>query len=101
MTQVFLTSASTSPWSKPGDWADAGHTVELVGAGGDGGVGSTGGGARPGASGGGGAYLQCTYSSGALGATTPFKISADNTSTSDADTAATDRKSTRLNYSHT
>ena len=74
MTVVFLTSASTSPWSKPGDWADAGHQIELVGCGGISGAGSTGTSGRGGGGGGGGAYTELDYSSGALSATTAFYV---------------------------
>ena len=59
MPIVFLTSASTSPWSRPSDWNDVGHTVELVGAGGQSGAAidwSTSG--RGGAGGGGGGLRQ-------------------------------------------
>lgn len=78
MTQVFLISSSSSPWSKPSDWTDAGHTVELVGAGGQGPVP----GSRGSGGGAGGAYMKLTRSSGTLGATTAFQIKSNITNTS-------------------
>ena len=74
MTQVFLTTSDTSPWTRPADWADAGHIVELLGAGGQGGAGSTGTGYIGGGGGGGGAYTKLIWSAAALPSTVPFKI---------------------------
>ena len=74
MTVVFLTNASTSPWTRPADWTDAGHTLNLVGAGGIGGVAATGTSYRSGGGGGGGAHALLTYTSGALASTTAFFI---------------------------
>ena len=82
MTQVFLTSASTSPWTKPGDVGGGiGHTVELIGAGGRSGTNSTGVNGRAGAGGGGGAYMKLTQSANFLPTTTAFQIAAECTST--------------------
>ena len=55
MTTVYLTSASSSPWTLPGDWPGSGQ-IECIGAGGGGndGVGGVGGGGG----GGGGAYAK-------------------------------------------
>src|SRR5215469_11040701 len=91
MTQRFLTSASGTSFSRPGDWTDAGHTVELVGAGGNGGNGGTGTSTQCGSGGAGGGYYKLTYSSGALGASTSFTCGAagSGSSTSSHDTAAT------------
>ena len=88
MTQVFLTSASTSPWTRPGDWADPGHTIDLVGCGGNGANGTVAS-AASGSGGGGGGYLKLTFSSGNLGATTAFAVKASNASTADQNTSAT------------
>jgi len=92
MTTVFLTSASSSPWPRPGDWSDAGHQIELGGCGGKGGPGlsiTTDGFYAAGAGGGGGAYSKLTFSSGSLGSTTSFAIAAQNISSGDQDTTAT------------
>src|SRR5215831_6944716 len=73
-TTVFLLSSSTSPWTVPGDFVHAGHTVEGIGCGGNGGNGSTGANS-PGASGGsGGGYGKFTYSSGTFGSTVLFAV---------------------------
>ena len=80
MTVVLLTSASTSPWTRPGDWTDAGHTVNLVGCGGRGGPATTGTSYRSGSGGGGGGHGLFTYSSGALASTTLFAVKIDSTS---------------------
>src|SRR5437763_912805 len=61
-TIVILTTANSSPWTKPGDWNDSANTVEAIGGGGGGGKaaapatlgGSSGGG------GGGAAYTKAT-----------------------------------------
>ena len=79
MTVVFITSSGTSPWNKPGDWTDAGHTVELVGCGGQSGAGSTGTSGRGGGGGAGGGYTLLTYSSGAMGSSTPFACKSNAT----------------------
>src|SRR6266567_9109364 len=79
MTQIIKTSADASPFNKPGDWTDAGHTVELVGCGGSGAAGTRGTGGVGGAGAGGGAYVKLTFSSGAIGATTPYQILGTNT----------------------
>lgn len=76
MTQVFLTSANASPFAKPADWQDSGHTVELIGAGGNGGSPGNAGAANAGVGGTGGGYLKLTFSSGAMGSTTAFKVGA-------------------------
>src|SRR5689334_13646737 len=89
MTQVFLTSASTSPWNRPVDWTDAGHQVELVGCGGNGGAGGTGVSGKGGSGGSAGAYSALTSPSGNLGSTTSFAIAASNSSTASKDTNAT------------
>lgn len=91
MTEVFLVNANASPWNRPGDWVDAGHTVELIGCGGNGGAGKQGVGPFGGSGGGGGGYYGLVYSSGTLGATTPFAVAAAGaaTSTSSKDTGAT------------
>lgn len=82
MTVVFLDNGSTSPWSRPGDWSDAGHTVNLLGCGGSGGTApTTGTAARSGPGAGGGAHVLLTRTAGALGATVPFLITNNNTST--------------------
>ncbi len=80
-TTVFLTSASSANWPKPSDWTDAGHTVEMISAGGKGGDGTTGTSRVNGTGGGGGVYVKLTYSSGALGATTAFIVHDNNTLT--------------------
>lgn len=88
MTQVFLTSASTSPWSRPADWgAGLGHTVELVSCGGNGFSPATA--TNGGNGGGGGGYNKLTYSSGSLGSTTAFQIAASNSNTSYVVTSST------------
>jgi len=84
---VFLTSGTS--YSRPSDWTDAGHTVELIGCGGVGGAGLTGSGNFCGCGGGGGAYLKLTYSSGALGSSTSYGVKTTNSSTTDNDTNAT------------
>ena len=78
MTQVFLTTSDTSPWTRPADWVDAGHIVELLGAGGQGGAGSTGTSYIGGGGGGGGAYTKLVWSAAALPSTVPFKIGVGN-----------------------
>ena len=81
MTVVFLTNASTSPWTRPGNWTDAGHTLNMVGCGGQGGPTLTGTGYRSGSGGGGGGHALFTYSSGALAATVDFFVGINNTTT--------------------
>jgi hypothetical protein len=93
MTVVLITTA-TSPWNRPGDWTDAGHKVELLGCGGNGGLGNTGASNLGGAGGAGGGYYGLVYSSGALGATTAFEVNTSNSSTTDADTNATNWEAT-------
>src|SRR5262245_34636748 len=88
MTVVFLTSGSTSPWDRPSNWDDAGHTVNLVGAGGRGGPAVTGSNNRSGDGGSGGGHVLLTYSSGALASTTAFRVTADNSSLTDHTTAS-------------
>src|SRR5215831_14631530 len=89
MTVVFLTSASTSPWSKPGDWTDAGHTVELIGGGARGNPPATGTSGRGGGGGGAGGYCGCSGTvTGTMGSTTPFAVGSNNTTTSQLGTAA-------------
>ena len=82
-TVVFLTSASTSPWSRPQNWGDVGHQVEMVGAGGNGATNST----SAAGAGGGGAYAKLTWLSGLMGTTTPFAVKAAGTDTTSPGTA--------------
>src|SRR6516225_9470568 len=85
MTQVFLTNASTSPWLFPASGIVAGHTVEMLGAGGQGAAGTTGASGNGGGGGGGGTYSQFVYQSGAVipGATTiPFGVPAGGSAVS-------------------
>lgn len=89
MTVVFLTSASSSPWDRPGDFTDAGHTVEMVGCGGNGGAGGRGANTPASRGGSGGGYLGLSNPSGTLGATTPFAVKASNATNLDFDTNAT------------
>src|SRR5580765_3461722 len=89
MTTIFLTSASTSPLTKPVDWSDAGHTVELVGTGGTSGASSTGTSGRGGGGGGGGAYVELDYSSGALSATTAFFVGINSATSANGTAIAT------------
>lgn len=72
MTQVFLTSASSSPYAKPGDWQDSGAVIDLVGTGSSGSVGSVG--ANPKGGNGGGASALNHLTSGTLAASTPFTV---------------------------
>lgn len=89
MTVVFLLSSSTSPWAKPGDWTDTGHTVEMISPGGNGGAGSTGTSGRAGSGGGGGGYTKLTYSSGSLQSSTTFQVPNTNSSTTYIVTSST------------
>src|SRR3974390_3866133 len=66
MAQTFLTNASSSPWTFPAAYTVAGHTIEVVGCGGDGGLGTTGTTGTAGGGGGGGGYYKGTYSSGTI-----------------------------------
>lgn len=79
MAQIFLSTGTS--YNTPGDWQDTGHTVELYGAGGNGGAASTGVSYRPGAGGGGGGYIKLTYSSGSTGTAFTYSIGAANTAT--------------------
>src|SRR5215468_5782053 len=88
-TVVFILSSDTSPFSKPGDWSDSGHTVELVSCGGNGGAGTRGTSGVGAGGGGGGAYYLLTYSSGAMASTTPFAIGANNSTAFVSDINAT------------
>ena len=54
-TVVFLTIASSSPWTVPGDWDNAANTIEGLGSGGQGYTEGFGNGAG---GGGGGAYAK-------------------------------------------
>ncbi len=81
MTQVFLTTASSSPWSVPGDFDPAGHTVELLGAGGNGATGTTGANPRGGGGGSAGGYGLFTYASGSVGASIDFLVGAGGAQT--------------------
>ena len=88
MTQVFLLKANTSPWTLPSDWFDAGHTINLIGAGGNGGAGTTGTSAVGSGGGGGGGHLLLTFSAGTLGtpgvSTVPFHVPAGGAGTGTA-----------------
>lgn len=80
MSVVFLTSASVSPWSLPGDWQDAGHTVELVGAGGQGFQSTTGTSYVGGSGGAGGGYTKLSASAANWTTSIAFAVSAQSTS---------------------
>src|SRR6516225_824156 len=79
MTVIFLTSASTSPWTRVADWSDSGHTVEIVGCGGKSGAAATGAASTSAAGGGGGGYQKLTWSSVAMTSTMAFEIKSNNT----------------------
>jgi hypothetical protein len=83
MTQVFLLKATSSPWAVPANFTVAGHTVEMVGNGGNTGIPAVQGTSSRGVGGGGGgAYIKLLYSSGTItpGTTTiPFAIGGPGT----------------------
>src|SRR5215469_6090054 len=66
MALVILTTASTSPWTVPGDLVVTGHKVTLIGSGGNGATSTTGASSVAGGGGGGGACTALTYSSGTV-----------------------------------
>lgn len=70
----YLTTADSSPWTKPGDWNDSDNTIEVIGGGGGGGAGTSGGGG-----GGGGAYSISTNVT-VSGATAVFGVGTGGTS---------------------
>src|SRR5262252_640700 len=79
MTVVFLTNASTSPWSKPGDWVsadDGRHTAELLGNGASSLANTTGANSGAKSGGSGGAYMKLATPSGSIGSSIPFACSA-------------------------
>src|SRR3974390_884334 len=66
MGTTLLTHASTSPWTWPTGRTVAGHTIQLLGCGGNGAAGTAGTSGRGGGGGGGGGFYKGTYSSGTI-----------------------------------
>mgnify|MGYP003336988152 CR=1 FL=1 len=80
---IYLTSGTK--WVVPNNWNNSNNKIECIGGGGSGAVGASGTGG--GSGGGGGAYALISNSALTAGATVTYAIG--------------DRKSTRLNSSHT
>lgn len=71
MTVIYLTTASTSPWTVPSDWNSSNNTIEVIGGGGGG---SPSAGGNDGAGAGGGAYSKISNLTLTPGGTAAFQV---------------------------